>query len=64
MANDQTTAQDARWKHDSVRVIPGGSLDANTAQTPGMDRRATRVTSPSAEHPSTKADANSDKGTD
>ena len=31
---------DPRWKHDGVRVIPGGSLDANTAQTPGMDRRA------------------------
>ena len=29
-----------KWKHDGVRVIPGGSLDANTAQTPGMDRRA------------------------
>jgi uncharacterized RmlC-like cupin family protein len=28
------------WKHDGVRVIPGGSLDANTAQTPGMDRKA------------------------
>jgi uncharacterized RmlC-like cupin family protein len=28
------------WKHDGVRVIPSGSLDANTAQTPGMDRRA------------------------
>src|SRR5438552_18345269 len=28
------------WKHDGVRVIPGGSLDTNTAQTPGMDRRA------------------------
>jgi uncharacterized RmlC-like cupin family protein len=31
---------DPKWKHDGVRVIPGGSLDANTAQTPGMDRRA------------------------
>jgi uncharacterized RmlC-like cupin family protein len=31
---------EAKWKHDGVRVIPGGSLDANTAQTPGMDRRA------------------------
>ena len=30
----------AKWQHDGVRVIPGGSLDANTAQTPGMDRRA------------------------
>jgi uncharacterized RmlC-like cupin family protein len=29
-----------RWKHDGVRVIPGGSLDPNTAQTPGMDRKA------------------------
>jgi uncharacterized RmlC-like cupin family protein len=26
-----------QWKHDGVRVIPGGSLDPNTAQTPGMD---------------------------
>jgi uncharacterized RmlC-like cupin family protein len=29
-----------KWKHDGVRVIPGNALDANTAQTPGMDRRA------------------------
>ena len=29
-----------RWKHDGVRVVPGGSLDPNTAQTPGMDRKA------------------------
>ena len=29
-----------RWKHDGVRVIPGHSLDANTPQTPGMDRKA------------------------
>jgi uncharacterized RmlC-like cupin family protein len=29
-----------RWKHDGVRVIPAGSLDGNTAQTPGMDRKA------------------------
>jgi len=28
------------WKHDGVRVVPGGGLDANTAQTPGMDRKA------------------------
>ncbi len=26
------------WKHDGVRVIPGHSLDPNTAQTPGMNR--------------------------
>jgi len=31
---------DPKWKHDGVRVIPGNALDANTAQTPGMDRRA------------------------
>jgi uncharacterized RmlC-like cupin family protein len=29
-----------KWKHDGVQVIPGGSLDANTPQTPGMDRKA------------------------
>ena len=28
------------WKTDGVRVIPGDSLDPNTAQTPGMDRAA------------------------
>ena len=28
------------WKHDGVRVIPGNRLDANTAQTQGMDRKA------------------------
>src|SRR4030081_3902269 len=28
------------WKNDGVRVIPAGSLDTNTAQTPGMDRAA------------------------
>ena len=28
------------WKHDGVRVIGAESLDANTAQTPGMDRKA------------------------
>ena len=30
----------ARWKHDGICVIPGDRLDANTAQTPGMDRKA------------------------
>ena len=29
-----------RWKHDGVRVIPAGSLDTNTPQTPGMNRAA------------------------
>jgi uncharacterized RmlC-like cupin family protein len=28
------------WKHDGVRVVPGDNLDGNTAQTPGMDRKA------------------------
>ena len=28
------------WKNDGVRVIPAGSLDTNTAQTPGMNRAA------------------------
>ena len=28
------------WRHTGVRVIPGDSLDANTAQTPGMNRAA------------------------
>ena len=30
----------AAWKHDGVRVVPGNQLDGNTAQTPGMDRKA------------------------
>jgi uncharacterized RmlC-like cupin family protein len=29
-----------RWKHDGVKVVPGNQLDPNTAQTPGMDRKA------------------------
>ena len=29
-----------KWKHDGVRVIPANSLDPNTAQSPGMDRKA------------------------
>ena len=28
------------WKLNGVRVIPGGSLDPNTPQTPGMSRAA------------------------
>jgi uncharacterized RmlC-like cupin family protein len=31
---------DPKWKHDGVCVIPGNQLDPNTAQTPGMDRKA------------------------
>ena len=34
-----STDTDPRWKHDGVRVVPGDQLDANTAQTPGMDRQ-------------------------
>ncbi len=37
--SDDTRVHES-WKHDGVRVIPSGSLDPNTAQTPGMDRRA------------------------
>jgi uncharacterized RmlC-like cupin family protein len=33
-------AEQAHWKHDGVRVIPGCALDHNTPQTPGMDRAA------------------------
>ena len=29
-----------KWKHDGVRVVPGNVLDPNTAQTPGMERKA------------------------
>jgi uncharacterized RmlC-like cupin family protein len=29
-----------RWKHDGVCVIAADQLDPNTAQTPGMDRKA------------------------
>jgi uncharacterized RmlC-like cupin family protein len=28
------------WRHSGVRVVPAGSLDANTPQTPGMNRAA------------------------
>jgi len=33
------TPQDG-WKTEGVRVIPADSLDGNTPQTPGMDRKA------------------------
>jgi uncharacterized RmlC-like cupin family protein len=29
-----------KWKHDGVQVIRAGTLDPNTAQTPGMQRAA------------------------
>ena len=31
-------AGEPRWRDNGVRVVPGASLDPNTAQTPGMDR--------------------------
>ena len=37
MAHD---APDDGWKHSGVRVVPAGSLDTNTPQTPGMNRAA------------------------
>ena len=30
--------EDDGWKYSGVRVVPGDSLDGNTAQTPGMER--------------------------
>lgn len=36
----QHADEQARWKHDGVRVIKGDQLDPNTAQTPGMFRQA------------------------
>src|SRR3974390_468713 len=38
MSHDR--GHEPKWKSDGVRVIPGDSLDPNTAQTPGMDRKA------------------------
>ena len=35
-----TDDHSSRWKHDGVRVVPADRLDPNTAQTPGMDRKA------------------------
>ena len=39
-SHDHDHEHGPKWKHDGVRVIPGNSLDPNTAQTPGMDRKA------------------------
>src|ERR1700693_6538351 len=33
-------AETVDWKTNGVKVIPANSLDANTAQTPGMNRPA------------------------
>ena len=40
MTHDHSHDEEARWKHDGVRVIKGDQLDPNTAQTPGMFRQA------------------------
>ena len=39
-AGAATSSTSTDWKHDGVRVVPGNQLDASTAQTPGMDRKA------------------------
>ena len=39
-ASDSGASPADGWKHTGVRVIPADSLDANTAQTPGMNRAA------------------------
>src|SRR4051794_38966314 len=38
--HDHKHTAPSKWKHEGVRVIPAGSLDSNTAQTLGMDRKA------------------------
>ena len=38
--NHAPNAPNDGWKESGVRVIPAGSLDANTAQTSGMNRAA------------------------
>jgi len=40
MNMQQPTQGSVDWKNEGVRVIPGDSLDPNTAQTPGMQRAA------------------------
>src|SRR5256886_9595495 len=40
LASRRAGMESPRWKHDGVCVVPADQLDANTAQTPGMDRRA------------------------
>ena len=34
------TGHEDNWKTNGVRIIPGGSLDQNTPQSPGMTRAA------------------------
>ena len=40
MSDAGPKAGEIDWKIHGVRVIPGDQLDPNTAQTPGMDRKA------------------------
>ena len=42
MSSEHAHGPDAStpWKHDGVRVVPADQLDPNTAQTPGMNRKA------------------------
>ena len=39
-ATPDAASAEPRWKRDGVCVIGAGQLDPNTAQTPGMDRKA------------------------
>ena len=39
-ADRSTTPSAGNWKLDGVRVVTSDQLDPNTAQTPGMDRKA------------------------
>lgn len=39
---DRTEPRD--WRHDGVRIVRAGELDANTPQTPGMTRAAAITT--------------------
>ena len=38
--SESPSPHEIRWQHDGVRVVGADRLDANTAQTPGMDRKA------------------------
>src|ERR1700753_3279234 len=40
MTESTEAAEPIDWREHGVKVIPGNSLDSNTAQTPGMDRAA------------------------
>ena len=40
MTTTHTDTTHTDWRTTGVRVIPGDQLDANTAQTPGMNRAA------------------------